>query len=66
MNVEIFRLIRLKLSMCGCYFDKCLNVHNREQTEEFEVHTAEPWIPESSEIEIEMSVKNLKISNHQE
>jgi len=39
------------------YFDKLLNVHNREQTEKFEIHTAEPWYPEPSEIEIEMSVK---------
>jgi len=39
--------IRLKLSMCG--------------TEEFKIHTAEPWIPEPSEIEVEMSVKKSKI-----
>jgi len=39
------------------YFDKLLNVHNREQTEEFEIHTAELRIPEPNEIEIEMSVK---------
>jgi len=38
--------IRLKLSMCG--------------TEEFKIYTAEPWIPEPSEIEVEMSVKKLK------
>jgi len=42
------------------YFDKLLNVHNGEQTEEFEIHTAEPWTPEPSVIEIEMSVKELK------
>jgi len=41
------------------YFDK-LNLHNGEQTDQFEIHTAEPWIPEPSEIEIEMSVKKLK------
>jgi len=44
------------------YFDKLLNVHNGEQREEFEIHTAEPWIPEPSKIEIEMSVKKLKIA----
>jgi len=42
------------------YFEKLLNVHNGEETEEFEIHTAEPWIPEPSETEIEMSVKKLK------
>jgi len=42
------------------YFDKLLNVHNGEQTEGFEIHNAEPWIPETSEIEIEMSAKKLK------
>jgi len=38
------------------YFDKPLNVHNGEQTERFEFHTAEPWIPEPSGIEVEMSI----------
>jgi len=42
------------------YFDKLLSVHSAEQTEEFEIYTAESWIPEPSEIEIEMSVKKLK------
>jgi len=42
------------------YFDKLLNVHNEKQTEKFGIHTEEPWIPEPSEIEIEMSVKKLK------
>jgi len=35
-------------------------VHNGEQTEEFEIHTAEPLIPEPSVIEMEMSVNRLK------
>jgi len=43
------------------YFDKLLIVHNGEQTEKIEIHTAEPWIPVPREIEIEMSVKKLKI-----
>jgi len=42
------------------YFDKLLNVHNGERTDEFEIHTAEPWIPESNVIEIEMSVKGIE------
>ena len=42
------------------YLDKLLNVHNGEQIEEFETYTAEPWIPEPSEIEVEMSIKKLK------
>ena len=42
------------------YFDKLLNVHNGEQTEKFQIHTAVPWIPEPSEIEVEMSIKKLK------
>ena len=43
------------------YFDKPLNVHNGEQLEEFEICTAEPWIPVPSEIEVEISInKNEK------
>jgi len=42
------------------YFDKLLNVHNGEQTKEFEIYTTEPWIPEPSEIEVEMSIKKFK------
>jgi len=49
------------VDMCKSYFDRLLNVHNGEETEEFEIHTAEPWIPEPREIEIKMSVKKLKI-----
>ena len=36
------------------YFDKLLNVHNGERTQEFEIHIAEPWIPEPIEIEVEI------------
>ena len=32
----------------------------QRRTEKFEIHTAEPWIPEPSEIEVEMSIKKLK------
>jgi len=30
------------LDVWKSYFDQLLNVHNGEQTEEFEIHTAEP------------------------
>jgi len=33
-------------------FNKLLNVHTREHTEEFEIHIAEPWITEPREIEV--------------
>jgi len=48
------------VDMWKSYFDKLLNVHKGEEAEEFEIRTAEPWIPEPSEIEVEMSVKKLK------
>jgi len=41
------------------YFD-LLNVQKGEPTEEFEIYTAEPWIAEPSEIEVQMSIKKLK------
>jgi len=39
------------------YFEKLLNVHNGEKTEEFKIYTAEPWISVPSAIEVEMTVK---------
>jgi len=39
------------------YFEQLTNVHNGEQTEEFEIYTAEPWIPEPSEVEVEVEVE---------
>jgi len=45
------------------YSDKLLNVHNGEQTEEFEIYTTEPWIPEPSE---EFLLRNQKVSIHRE
>jgi len=47
------------------YFDKLLNVHNGEQTK-IEIHTAEQWISEPSEVEIEMSVKKSKITRNRQ
>jgi len=49
------------LDVWKSYFDKLLNVHTGEQTEKFDIHTAETWIPEPNEIKFEISIKKLKI-----
>jgi len=59
MNVEILRRIRLKLSMCGKFILINFLMYT---TEEFEIYTTEPWIPEPSEIKVEMSIKKLQIT----
>jgi hypothetical protein len=42
------------------YFSHLLNVHNVSDVRQIEVHTAEPLVPDSSRLEIEIAIAKLK------
>ena len=41
-------------------FPQLLNIYGVNDVRQTEIHTAEPLVPESSTIEVEMAVKELK------
>jgi hypothetical protein len=42
------------------YFSKLLNVHNVSDVRQKEVHTAEPLVPGSSRLEVQITIAKLK------
>lgn len=47
------------LTVRKIYFDKLVNVHpgeKKKKPEEFQIHTAEPWKPGPTEIQVEISI----------
>jgi hypothetical protein len=42
------------------YFSQLLNVHNVSDVKQIEVHTAEPLVPSSSRLEVEIAIAKLK------
>jgi hypothetical protein len=42
------------------YFSQLLNVHNASDVRRIEVHTAEPLVPGSSRIEVEIAIAKMK------
>jgi hypothetical protein len=42
------------------YFSRLLNVHNVSDLKHIEVHMAEPLIPRSSRLEVEIAIAKLK------
>jgi hypothetical protein len=42
------------------YFSQLLNVHNVSDVRQIEVHTAEPLVPGSSHLEVEIDIATLK------
>jgi hypothetical protein len=42
------------------YFSQLLNVHNNSDVRQIEVHTAEPLVPGTSHLEVEIAIEKLK------
>jgi hypothetical protein len=47
------------------YFSQLLNVHNVSDVRQIEVHTAQPLVPGSSRLEVEIATARLKSINRQ-
>jgi hypothetical protein len=47
------------------YFSQLLNAHGVSDVRKAEIHTAVPLVPEPSALEIDLSIENLKVTNHQ-
>ena len=45
------------------HFSQILNVHGFSDVRQTEIHTAEPLVPETSALEVELAIENLKIHN---
>ena len=43
------------------HFSQILNVHGFSDVRQTEIHTAEPLVPETSALEVELAIENLKI-----
>jgi hypothetical protein len=44
------------------YYSQILNVHGLSDVRQAEIHTAEPLVPEPSDLEVELAIENLKKS----
>ena len=42
------------------YFSQLLNVHVVKEVRQAEIHTAEPLVPEPSDLEVELAIDKLK------
>jgi hypothetical protein len=47
------------------FFNQVLNVHGVHDIRQMDIHTAEPLVPESSLVEVEIAIGNLKFINPQ-
>jgi hypothetical protein len=47
------------------YFCKLLYVHGVNKVRQTEMHTAEPFVPESSSFVVEITIQKLRNVNHQ-
>jgi hypothetical protein len=47
------------------YFSQTLKVHGVSDVRQAEIHSAEPLVPQSSTLEVELATEKLKNHNHQ-
>ena len=46
------------------YFSQVLNVHGVSDVRQAEIHTADPLVPETSALEVELAIEKQKVTNH--
>jgi hypothetical protein len=59
-NGDLLADSNIILNRWKSYFSQLLNVHNISDVRQIEIHTAEPLVPGSCHLEVEISIAKLK------